>query len=355
MSTTITRPAHDARRASAAGHGEEQEDPDVARRRSRRVRIARILLRVCLMIAVFVAIIAALPELRSAMAVLPDANPWWLGAALLAQIASVASVPQVYRRALRQMRVPMAYREAWRMALGAFALSRLLPAGGAAGGIYAARHLNHRDVTWPRASASIALAAFSTMVTLGVIVALGAFVAASQGVTSMLLGEIVVAVVGVAMALVAFLPGVLRSPSARSRIVNVAHRVAPRRVDRVQLQIDLGEAASHIPGPRAVGRVMPWAAVQWSFELLALWFVFHALGNPLPLAVLILGIGAANLLIALPSTPGGIGVVEAGTSGALVALGVTAPIAIAGVLIARIGSYWLPVGFGLLALTLNRR
>jgi uncharacterized membrane protein YbhN (UPF0104 family) len=59
--------------------------------------------------------------------------------------------------------------------------------------------------------------------------------------------------------------------------------------------------------------------------------------------VLVLGFAAANVVTALPHTPGGLGVVEASMTATYVAMGVSVPAALIGVLCYRLLGHWLPV------------
>ena len=64
-----------------------------------------------------------------------------------------------------------------------------------------------------------------------------------------------------------------------------------------------------------------------------------------PVAVLV-AYGVANIVAALPITPGGLGVVEATVSGILVGFGTPRSIAIWGVLAWRLVNFWLPIPVG---------
>lgn len=63
----------------------------------------------------------------------------------------------------------------------------------------------------------------------------------------------------------------------------------------------------------------------------------------MPVGVLVLGFGAANLVTALPHTPGGLGVVEVGMTTTYVAMGVPMSTALVGVVCYRLLGHWLPV------------
>ena len=88
----------------------------------------------------------------------------------------------------------------------------------------------------------------------------------------------------------------------------------------------------------------PWligAIAYWGFDIATLWACFHAFGSPPTVAVIVMAYFIGALANALP-LPGGLGGVEAGMVGALLAFGTHASLAILAVLSYRLISFWLP-------------
>jgi uncharacterized protein (TIRG00374 family) len=83
------------------------------------------------------------------------------------------------------------------------------------------------------------------------------------------------------------------------------------------------------------------AVAYWGFDMAALWAALHAFGAPPPLAPVALAYFVGQLANAIP-IPGGVGGVEGGTIGALIAFGTQGSLAILGVLAYRLISFWLP-------------
>ena len=86
----------------------------------------------------------------------------------------------------------------------------------------------------------------------------------------------------------------------------------------------------------------------WGFDIAVLWACLHAFGSPPPAGVIVASyfIGmTANLL----PLPGGIGGVEGGMIGALIAFNVPGGLAIVAVLSYRAFSFWLPTIPGAIA------
>jgi putative heme transporter len=85
---------------------------------------------------------------------------------------------------------------------------------------------------------------------------------------------------------------------------------------------------------------------NWLFDLLCLALCVRAAGVRVPWWGIILAWAAGAGGASLNLTPGGLGVVEAALTGALVALGVPAAPALTAVLLYRIISFWLAIAIG---------
>jgi uncharacterized protein (TIRG00374 family) len=96
-------------------------------------------------------------------------------------------------------------------------------------------------------------------------------------------------------------------------------------------------------------RAMGWAALNWLLDLAALWVLLAGLGHRVGIIGIMVCYGLANVVAALPITPGGLGVVEAALSTLLVGFSVPAQTALLGVLCWRAVNFWLPIPVGGLA------
>ncbi len=83
------------------------------------------------------------------------------------------------------------------------------------------------------------------------------------------------------------------------------------------------------------------AIAYWGFDIATLWAAFHAFGASPATAVVVMAYFVGMLANAIP-LPGGIGAVEGGMIGALIAFGVNGSTAIVAVLADRALSVWLP-------------
>jgi uncharacterized protein (TIRG00374 family) len=97
------------------------------------------------------------------------------------------------------------------------------------------------------------------------------------------------------------------------------------------------------------------AVAWWAFDLGALWACFRAFGGAPAMGPLVMAYLVGMAMNALP-LPGGVGGVEGGMIGMLIALDVPAGLAVVAVLAYRVVAFWLPTVPGVLAyLRLRRR
>ena len=96
------------------------------------------------------------------------------------------------------------------------------------------------------------------------------------------------------------------------------------------------------------------ALMWWGFDIAVLWACFHAFGAPPSFAVLTVAYFVGMLANTLP-LPGGVGGVDGGMVGALIAFGVEPELALLSVLAYRGFAFWLPIVPGALAYVGLRR
>jgi uncharacterized protein (TIRG00374 family) len=101
-------------------------------------------------------------------------------------------------------------------------------------------------------------------------------------------------------------------------------------------------------------RVLAGSFGYWFFDNAVLWATFHAFGMSPPITVILMGylLGQLGGLIPLP---GGIGGIDLGLIGVLVAYGTSAAGAAAAVFTYHVILFWLPLIVGGIAFTMLRR
>ena len=97
---------------------------------------------------------------------------------------------------------------------------------------------------------------------------------------------------------------------------------------------------------KRLGKVIFLAAANWLLDAGALFCFVAAFGRWVNPAALLVAYGLANILGAIPITPGGLGVIEGTLSPILVGFGTPKAIAIWGVLGWRMVNFWLPIPLG---------
>ncbi len=139
---------------------------------------------------------------------------------------------------------------------------------------------------------------------------------------------------------------------ARHRLVRLAHRLARvlPRLNGVELESALEGAAAQlrslIHDRRRMARGVGFAMANWLLDAAALWVMLAACGYWAgPVAVLV-AFGLANVVGAVPLTPGGLGVAEAILIPSLVGFGAPPATAAVGVIAYRLLVFWLPIPIG---------
>ena len=86
-----------------------------------------------------------------------------------------------------------------------------------------------------------------------------------------------------------------------------------------------------------------WATLNWLLDAAALWVFVAAYGFKLGLDGLIVSFGLANVVAALPVTPGGLGLVEGVLVPTIVGFGAPRNVALLGVVSYRLVNFWMPI------------
>ncbi len=278
-------------------------------------------------------------------------EPGWLTAGLILEIASFFCYVALFRGVIgHEARIGWA--QSYRITLASLAATRFLAAGGIGGIALTAWALRREGLR-----ASLVATRMATMLVLLYTVYMSAVVLAGLGLrTGVLSGPspvaftlIPAAVAGliiVAGLLIGFFGGELREATSR---LNHPSRSQRWRAAMVTVPNTLAEG---VRGAIATLRERPlngvWAVGWWGFDIAVLWACLHAFGSPPAVGVIVASyfIGmTANLL----PLPGGIGGVEGGMIGALIAFNVPGGLAIVSVLSYRAFSFWLPTIPGAIA------
>jgi uncharacterized membrane protein YbhN (UPF0104 family) len=304
--------------------------PDTGGRSNWRPKIARQLITLGLLAALALTLLASVPGLRGVLREIRHMSPGWLALAIVLELASDVSFVVLFRRFFDRLPGRDARALAWtEQATGA-----LLPGGGAGGlaiGGWLA-HLAGAPLEWiVRRSGGIF---FLTSAVNGATV-IGAGLALLLGVAGphdFARAGLPVILVAAGILSVAAVPVVVRS-----------HPNTPRWIRGISAGVDDAEQSTfRRPSWRLTGSIG-----YLCFDIAVLWTCLHAFGDTMSVPALVLAYNIGYLANALP-VPGGIGVLDAGLTGALVLYGGSPTQAAAAVLVYHAIALWVP-GLGGLA------
>jgi uncharacterized protein (TIRG00374 family) len=287
---------------------------------------------------------------EDALAAFREARPLSLLGAVVLQAGVVLAWPLMHRSSLRAVGEDLAYPKVLQVSMSAFTVSRTAPAGGPVGGALAVERMTQFGVSGPAATASVALTGPITMTTVAVLLAVGAGTAAFTG--DLPDGFFGVALLAV-LALVAVVGGilaVLRTPSLGERLIDRLARIRRLRRAAERWRVSWTAVTEHAPSVRDIAPIFLWSTVKWAADIGSLALILVAVGQtPRPTVVLV-GFGTTQLLAAIPTTPGSVGVVEGGLVGAFTAMGMASGVALTTAILYRTVESWIPATAGIPAL-----
>lgn len=301
----------------------------------RRLGLARVSRRVAstgLVVALGVALLLAVPGLRGVLRAIRDIGPGWVALAVALELASSVSFVVVFRLFFDGLEA----RDARALAWTTQASGVLLPGGGAGGlaiGGWLA-HLTGAPVRWT-ARRSAALFFLGGAVSSAALVGAGlALIAGAPGPHGRPTVILPTALAALGTLLIAALPAILRSwPRAPRWLASIA--VAVREGEQMTFR--------RRPNWRLLG-----AFGYLAFDVAVLWVLLRAVGSAPSIAAVTLAYSIGYAANWVP-IPGGIGVLDAGLTGALVLYGVSPVHAAAAVIVYHAIAFWVPGIGGMLA------
>jgi uncharacterized membrane protein YbhN (UPF0104 family) len=300
-------------------------------------------------LAVLFAIVLFAPGLGDVRDMLSDASPGWLVLAAVLEALSFASYllmfGPIFCAGLR-------WRRSWQIGGAELAMGSLVPASGAGGLALGAWVLHRGGMGGARiARRSVAFFLIKSGVNFAAVVVLGT--ALALGILgpelSLWLTAVPAAGAALAIAVVAALPrlgpGTDPDPDASRtrRLLSATRRAVIDGVGEARQILRTGD-----------WRVLTGAVGYWAFDNAVLWATFHAFGMSPPLTVVLMGYLIGQLGGLLP-IPGGIGGIDLGLFGCLVAYGTSAAGTAAAIFAYHVILFWLPLIVGGAAFETLRR
>jgi uncharacterized protein (TIRG00374 family) len=228
------------------------------------------------------------------------------------------------------------------------ALSSIVPGGSAASSALGYRLMTLSGVSGPDAGFALATVGLGSAVVLNLILWFGLIVSIPIRGVNPLYGSAALAgvlVMGLAGALVF---GLMEGQGRSERVIRwVARKM---RVDEDKAAIVLHRVAERLEqllsDRQLLGRVAFWAALNWLFDAAALWVFLRAFNVTMSIEALIISFGIANVLAAIPITPGGLGYVDTSYIGMLAGFGAPVRRATLGVASYRFAQFFFPILLG---------
>ena len=283
---------------------------------------------------------------------LDKGEPGWLITGLFLEIASFGCYVALFRGVIGH-EAGIGWAQSYRITLASLAATRLLAAGGI-GGIALTAWALRRDGL----SASLVALRMAAMLVLLYTVYMGAVLITGLGLWSgalsgpspiafTLIPAIVAGLILVAGLLIGYFGGELRESTQRLR------HPSRRERWRAALSTVPNTLAGGVRGAIAILRERPinglWAIGWWAFDIAVLWACLHAFSGTTPPVGVIVASYFIGMTANLLPLPGGIGGVEGGMIGSLIAFNVPGGLAIVAVLSYRAFSFWLPTIPGAIA------
>jgi hypothetical protein len=313
--------------------------------------VARVALEVLVLAGAAVFVLRRAGSLAEVSATYDRLHWHWLFVSVGAEACSITMLSWLQQRLLRVGDLPVTVGNLLPVTMASNAVAQSLPAGSLFAEGYAFRQYQRLGASralgiWAELSAG-ALAAAALA---GVAVA-GACVV-GPGLRLKLLPVLAFVLAGALVAAALFrrapLLGVLLG-----RVLRSAERLAPERLCRMlrSAQNATREMESFRPSMGVWLACLAAAALNWCLDALVLLAGLLTVGAPVPWRGFLLCYAAAQLLVELPITPGGLGLVEGGLVEVLTRFHVSASSATAGTLMYRAVSYWLLLLVGWVAVS----
>jgi uncharacterized protein (TIRG00374 family) len=332
-----------------------------SRRGQRRIPkpVRRLVGFVVAFVLLYFLVLPKLSQQKGRLNLLTHINLAYVAASLVLEAASLVAYALLTRSILSQFGKPPRLRRLVQVGMSTLALTRVLPGGSAAGTGLGYRLLTDMGYSQADAGLTLAVQSVGSAAVLNALLWVGLVASIplralhqSPGsgalpktlyITAALFGALLVGVFGfVVLSLTRGQDRALRIVHAVTRRLKFLDEEAVvRMVQRVSDQLKV-----MVSNRSLLLRAVVWAGANWLFDAAALWVMVAAFHYHLGPDALIVSYCIANIVAALPITPGGLGVVEVVLTSALTAYGAPGQVAALGVIAYRLVSFWLPIPAG---------
>lgn len=293
-------------------------------------------------------VVPLIPDFRSAWDELGQMEPVFLVLGFSLQILSIWAYAPLTKASLGDGGTKVSNWRLFRIQCSTRALASIVPGGSAASSALGYRLLTLSGVNGADAGFAIAIVGLGSAVVLNVMLWIALIVSIPiRGVnavygTAALVGVILM---GFAGALVfGLMEGQGRAERAIrwiARKIHVDEEKAARVLARIAERLD-----QLVSDKQLLAKTVWWATLHWLLDAASLWVFLRAFGVSLDIDALMIAFGIANVLAAIPITPGGLGYVDASYITLLAGFGVPARRATLAVAAYRFAQFFFPILLG---------
>jgi uncharacterized protein (TIRG00374 family) len=321
-----------------------------------RLRTARRPLRrlAILLILALIVEYLVIPELVGAskdLYLLARLNVWWMIAGLILEGLSLFMYALLNKVLLPAEGRPSLSR-LFRIDLSAAAVAHVIPAGtlGSAGigyQLFTAEGVAGTDVGVMMATKGVgSTVVLNVLLWIALVISIPLSGFQPIYATVAIVGAVLLGLIGL------LILGITRGEKRAARIVHViGERIPGVGADRLeQIVLEMTASIRSLATNRSVMIwSLTWASLNWLLDAASLWCFIAAFGGYANPVGLFAAYGIANVLGAIPLTPGGLGIIDTVTPVLLVGFGLTRSVATLGVLAWRLVNFWLPIPTGAIA------
>lgn len=282
---------------------------------------------------------------------------WWLPVSLVVlEATSLACYGQLLVTTLRGSGQPVEAAYVQRSTLVGNSLGRAMPAGSAASLVIVVAGFHARGMDGVKTGTAMWGAGMLSSAVLALLLPVAAVVGLVGGHMGRIGMSAILAALTVLIVTV-LLPVAMRHPDAFADRIRRLLEPLDRGPLRGRLHVDAivdgvrrgAGNLSDLASDRAIlARATAWAVANWLLDVAVVFVLALTVGIGTPLSAILLAYVVAQVVAAIPLTPGGVGIVETAMIGTLVASGAPAAAATVTVFGWRLISHWLPIPFGLL-------
>lgn len=289
-----------------------------------------------------------IPGFRDAWRELREVEPVLLVVGFSLQIMALYCYAPLMQAALGAAGASLPQTRLFRIQMSTRALSSIVPGGSAASSALGYRLMTLSGVAGTDAGFALATVGLGSAVVLNLILWCALIVSIPIRGVNAIYGSAALAgviVMGLAAALVF---GLMDGQGRAERILRWIARSLRFDDDKAAVVLQrLAERLEQLLSDRQLlGRVAFWAAMNWMLDAASLWVFLRAFGVSMDLDALFIAFGVANVLAAIPITPGGLGYVDTSYIGMLVGFGAPARLATLGVAAYRFAQFFFPILLG---------